>query len=74
MRPKNVQPLQTIFGGGFVQEQHRDEAQDKLPPPESRAIGIAGIWLVFFAVILVNVAFTTFGKAVDVVIAAVWPH
>lgn len=74
MRPKNVHPLQTIFGGGFVQEQHRDEVQDNLPAPESRAIGIAGLWLVFFVVILVNVALATFGKAVDVVIAAVWSH
>ena len=69
MRP-NVH-LQNIFGGGFVQEQHRDEARDNLPHPENRAIGIAGVWLVFFAVIVVNVAFTTFGKAVDVVVSMV---
>ena len=73
MRP-NIHQLQIIFGGGFVQEQHRDEARDNLPPAESRAIGIAVVWLVFFAVILVNVALATFGKAVGVVIAAVWPH
>jgi hypothetical protein len=72
MRP--VHQLQTIFGDSFVQEEHRDNAHDNLPLEESRAIGIAGVWLVFFAVIVVSVALTTFGKAVDVVMSSVWSH
>jgi hypothetical protein len=76
MRLTNQNPdqLQTVFGGGFVQEQHRDEAHRNLPPTDSRAIGIAALWLVFFALAVVSVGVKTFGKVVDVVVALGSPH
>ena len=63
--------LPTVFGGEFVHEQHRDEADRNLPPADSRAIGIAALWLVFFALAVVSVAVKGFGKVLDVVMASV---
>jgi len=39
----NSDQLQTIFGSGYVQEQHRDETHHNLPSTDSRAIGIATV-------------------------------
>ena len=71
MRLTNQNPdrLPTVFGGEFVQEQHRDEAHRNLPPTDSRAIGIAALWLVFFALAVVSAGVKTFGKVVDVAMA-----
>ena len=71
MRLTNENPdqLPTVFGGEFVQEQHRDEALRHLPPTDSSAIGIAALWLAFFALAVVSVGVKTFGKVVDVAMA-----
>ena len=72
MRLTNQNPdqLQTVFGGEFVQEQHRDEAHRNLPPTDSRAIGIAAVWLVFFALVVVSVGVKTFERVADVMMAS----
>ena len=71
MRLTNRKPdqLPTVFGGEFVHEQHRDEAHRNLPPADSRAVGIAALWLVFFALAVVSVGAKTFEKVVDVAMA-----
>ena len=74
MRLANQSELQTAFGGGFVHEQHRERTQQNLPPTESRAIGVAMVWLAFFALAVVSVGVKTFGKVVDVVVALGAPH
>ena len=33
--------LQTVFGGGFVQEQHGDGTHRNLPPTESREFAVS---------------------------------
>jgi len=33
---QNFTPLQTIFGGGYVPEQHSEETHRNLPPSEDR--------------------------------------
>jgi hypothetical protein len=33
-------PLQTIFGGGYVQEHHADECRGNLPPAEAGDIDL----------------------------------
>jgi hypothetical protein len=37
---QNFTPLQTIFGAGYVAEQHADEAQGYLPPSEPREFAV----------------------------------
>ena len=71
---QNPDQLQTVFGGEFVQEQHRDEAHRNLPPTDSRAIGIAAVWLVFFALVVVSVGVKTFERVADVMMASGSPH
>jgi hypothetical protein len=61
--------LPTVFGGEFVHEKHRDEADRNLPPTDGGAIGIAALWLVFFALAVVSVGAKTLGKVVDVAMA-----
>ena len=68
MRHTTPKPDQvnTIFGSGYVQEQHADEAHRNLPPTEHRATAIAIVWLVFFIIAIVNVAMAKFGKVMNV--------
>ena len=66
--------LQTALGGGFIHEQHREQTQQNLPPPENRAIGIATVWLVFFVLAVVNVSVATLSKVADFVMASFSPH
>ena len=65
---------QTALGGGFVHEQHRKQTQQNLPLTESRAIGIATVWLVFFVLAIVNIGVATFSKVADFVMASITPH
>lgn len=76
MRLTNQNPdqLKTVFGAEFVQEQHRDEAHRNLPPTDSRAIGIAAVWLVFFALVVVSVGVKTFERVADVMMASGSPR
>jgi hypothetical protein len=72
MRHTTPEPHQvrTIFGSGYVEEQHADETDRKLPPTEHRAIGIATVWLLFFILVIANVVVAKFGEAVKLAMAS----
>jgi hypothetical protein len=71
MRHTTPEPHQvnTIFGSGYVPEQHADETDRKLPPTDHRAIGIATLWLLLFILAIVNVITAKFGKVVEIAMA-----
>ena len=50
--PKSHAPLISVFGAAYVPERHADEGQTKLAEPGDREAGVAGLWLVFYALLL----------------------
>lgn len=71
MRNSTPEPkqLNTIFGSGYVQEQHVETTDRTLPPTEHRAIGIATVWSVLFIMAIVKVVAPKFGNVVEVAMA-----
>ena len=53
---QNFTQAHTIFGGGYVPEQHGDETHRYLPPKEDREIGVGAIRNVDEALKALNVA------------------
>ena len=68
-RANQTDQLQTALGGGFVHEEHREPTEQNLPPPQSRSIGIAAVWLVFFVFAVVNVGVAKFSNVTDSLVA-----
>jgi hypothetical protein len=65
--------LFTVVGAPYIAEQHTDshnplQVENEKPPPET---GVAGLWVVFYAVIAVAWLFSSdsVGKAVEYAVA-----
>ena len=71
MRHINPQSTQvtSIFGTGYVQEQHADTTNHTSLPTEHGAIGIAAVWSVFFVLVAANFIVTKVDAVSTMVLA-----